>query len=733
MWLNAVPVAFLMENVLVLYGIRNGMADSAVAVLASFIHLTMPFMVFGRNLIARFGLAKAWGLGWALRYVSVLILLVAPWAAGVGRWAASGVIMLGAFGFALFRSLGAINSRPLIGEITTPEERGRYIYGNFARFTTVHLISMAAAIILMQTFDAVWVYQLIIAVGAVVGFIGAYVLTTIPESGETRSVADTPLLQSAQELFQDDVRRRTVWAFAAGFTSFMLVIPFATIAVKNGYGVPDHEALIFTLLVVAGGIISSLVNREISDHVGPRPLLVIYTGGFLAVALFWAFAPADLHALAAGFSFLLAGYCKTGLIVGLGHYLLSTTPGRHRLATTLFSEIAGGAAAGLAGSVFGGTLIGLLQGAGSGMEVYRWYFRIVAAGIFLLIFVMLRLRRVEDWKVPEVLGLVFSPRDVWALMTLNRLEDRSTARADLNDVARLRQTKSPLSQARLREYVYSPQLEVRMSALRALRNLDMDAQSLKVVQDQLETGEFTTAWLAADILGERGIRAATEPLRRSLYSDDPMLQGKAMVNLVRLGDEGRYPEIRTIFREVEHVRVIMYGSKAIARMGEIEDIPLILAKACNTILPGPVHDELMIAAATICGVGDAYYRLIRLHRHDAEEALAAGTAEILEGQSGGTAGRGRGARNAEGSTDSAAAAVSAFFEAWKRGDHAGALWQLRHYLSIRAEADGSPSARCARSLGDFLEEVDPGCVDARTALCLALIVSQSERLQGPDS
>lgn len=193
MWLNAVPVAFLMENVLVLYGIRNGMADSSLAVLASFIHLTMPFMIFGRNLIARFGLAKAWALGWGLRYTSVLIILFAPWAQNFGQWAASAVIMLGAFGFALFRSLGAINSRPLIGEITTRDERGRFIYGNFARFTTVHLLSMTVAVLLMRSFEAVWVYQLIILTGALVGFIGSYVLTTIPESGETRKVATAPL------------------------------------------------------------------------------------------------------------------------------------------------------------------------------------------------------------------------------------------------------------------------------------------------------------------------------------------------------------------------------------------------------------------------------------------------------------------------------------------------------------------------------------------------------------
>lgn len=694
MWLNAVPVAFLMENVLVLYGIRNGMADSSLAVLASFIHLTMPFMIFGRNLIARFGLAKAWALGWGLRYTSVLIILFAPWAQNFGQWAASAVIMLGAFGFALFRSLGAINSRPLIGEITTRDERGRFIYGNFARFTTVHLLSMTVAVLLMRSFEAVWVYQLIILTGALVGFIGSYVLTTIPESGETRKVATAPLGKEAKELFQDDVRRRTVWAFGAGFTSFVLVIPFATITIKNGYGVPDSQALVLTLLVVAGGIISSLVNREISDHVGPRPLLVIYTFGFFAVASFWAFAPATLNPVIAGATFLVAGYCKTGLLVGLGHYLLSTTPGKHRLATTLFSEMFGGAAAGLAGSVLGGTLIALLQDVETGIEVYRWYFRVVAVIVAGLIFVMARLKRVEDWRVPEVLGLVFSPRDVWALVTLNRLEDRSNVTADLHDVARLRQTRSSLSQARLRQYVDSPRLEVRMQALRALRTLHMDRESLNVVVEQIDSGVFTTAWLAADMLGERGVAEAIGPLRRALDSADPFLVGKAMVNLVRLGDSESYDRIRRQFREAEHVRVVMYGGKAIARMGDMADLQLLLHKACGPGLPAAVRDEVLIGAASLCGVEDRYYRLIRTHRDQPDAALSTLLGELDD------------------------PTWTDFAAVWGEG-------KPKRAVRLLADAAARADARCSGALTRFLEEVKPAGVDARAALCVVLLATSA--------
>ncbi len=50
---NGISVACLMNNVLILYGIRNGLTDPTVAIMASFLHLTMPFFLLGKSAIAR--------------------------------------------------------------------------------------------------------------------------------------------------------------------------------------------------------------------------------------------------------------------------------------------------------------------------------------------------------------------------------------------------------------------------------------------------------------------------------------------------------------------------------------------------------------------------------------------------------------------------------------------------------------------------------------------------------
>jgi HEAT repeat protein len=222
----------------------------------------------------------------------------------------------------------------------------------------------------------------------------------------------------------------------------------------------------------------------------------------------------------------------------------------------------------------------------------------------------------------------------------------------------------------------------------------MDRESLAVVMEQIDSGVFTTAWLAADMLGERGVSEAIAPLRRALDSPDPFLVGKAMVNLVRLGDTESYERIRRQFHESEHVRVVMYGGKAIARMADMGDLQLLLHKACGPDLPPAVKDEVLIGAASLCGAEDRYYRLIRAHRDDADAALTEALGELEDRSWGELA------------------------VAWSEGKRRRAIGILRELASTADE-------RCSPGLTQFLRDVDPKCLDARASLCVVLLATSA--------
>lgn len=388
--LNAVPVAFLLDDILVLYGIRNGLPEPALAALASFVQLTMPFMLLGRLFAGRWGLSRGWARAYFIRYSAVLILITAPWFADVR--VRTLVILGGAFVFAMFRAVGVINMHPLNGEITTEEERGRYLHTNFALFNGVYLIAVIGTIVATRRFDAIWVYQAMVGFGVTVGFVSLVVLRDVPESGEGRAAARKPFL-----LVMRDVRREIslgvlIPAWAGGMMSFALVIPFAIMFVKNGYGIDDHTALSFTLLTLVGSVTSGVMNQRLARWIDPDRLVFVYAMTLCGVALFWALAPGVFLLPVVGLAFFIAGVSRAGIIVGLQHHLISSNRPEHRMHVSLLVELTGSAISGLTGTVIGGLLLQYFGQRYSGVAVYQAYFRVILVFLVVALVFVWRIR-----------------------------------------------------------------------------------------------------------------------------------------------------------------------------------------------------------------------------------------------------------------------------------------------------------------------------------------------------
>jgi len=620
----------MMNDLLILYGIRNGLTDPQIAVLASFIHLTMPFMLIGKQLIPRYGLARSWSWAWFLRYVFGSVLLLAPF---VGRsapqWAVAATVLLGAFGFSMFRSIGLTANSPLMGEITTNRDRGRFISGNWMRAQAATFFSMILVIFVMRFYSEMWVYQVLIGLGCIIGFYSSFILARVPETEAPRLSARKPVLESLKISFSRRRYRRTLVAWAAGFSAYVLIVPFSIVLIKNGYGLSDYAALMFSLLLLVGGISAALVNSGISDRVGPRPLLVIYIFGFFIVAGYWVFAPDTFHPLMVAFIFFLAGFMKTGLNVGISHYFLSAVDTQDRVGISMFARMFSGAVAGIAGSVGGGTTLKVLQSMDiTGLQLYRTYFLIVFAVLIPLCVLIIRLEPLKEWPVRNVLGLLFSMRDLKALYVMNRLEQSHGSEEDLLHVQQLEHIASSLSESTLRRLLDSHRLPVRVHVMHALREIEFGDRTAEALIQELRCGEFTSGWNAAEILGEHMVRAAVPALRDGLDSKDPFLVGKCMVALVHLGDSASYQRIRSLFREAENPRIIIHGANAFAEMKDPEVIPDILIKLYDDSLYAPVADELLSVLASLTGCEQEFYHYLREYSLDKEQGIFLLQAEL---------------------------------------------------------------------------------------------------------
>jgi hypothetical protein len=388
--LNAVPVAFLLDDILILYGIRNGVPEPALAALASFVQLTMPFMLLGRVFTARFGLARGWAAAYRIRYTAVLILIAAPFVES--QMLRTGIVLAGGFIFAMFRAVGVINMHPLNGEITSEEDRGRYLHGNFALFNGTYLLAVGSTILATRLFDSTWIYQVMVATGCAVGFASLFVLRTVPESGEGQAAAREPFFDMLRKVRREVSLGRLIPAWAGGLMAITLVAPFAILLVKNGYGIDDHTALFFTLVSLTGSVASGLVNRRLTERMKPHNLVTLYTGMLVAVAAVWSVAPSAFILPAVAGLFFLVGVSKAGIIVGLQHYLISENRPEHRIHVSLMAELTGAAIAGLSGTVIGGGLLAMLGTRTAGLELYRRYFLVTAGLLLVALFFVRRLR-----------------------------------------------------------------------------------------------------------------------------------------------------------------------------------------------------------------------------------------------------------------------------------------------------------------------------------------------------
>ncbi len=388
--MNAVPVAFLLDDILVLFGIRNGLPEPALAALASFVQLTMPFMLLGRLFTARWGLSGGWVRAYLIRYTAVLVLITAPWIADTGIRTL--VILAGAFVFAMFRAVGVINMHPLNGEITTEDERGAYLHTNFALFNGVYVLAVIATIAATRKYDSIWIYQAMIGAGVATGFASLLVLRGVPESGEGRTAAREPFLRLLREVRREIRLSVLIPAWAGGMMSFALVIPFSILFIKNGYGIDDHTALFFTLLTLVGSVASGIINQRVTRSVDPDRLVYYYALTLGVVALFWAFAPGRFVFPLVAAAFFLGGIARAGIIVGLQHHLITNNRPEHRMHVSLLVELTGSAVSGLTGTVIGGALLQFFAQRLSGVAIYQAYFRVILVVLAGAVFFVRRIR-----------------------------------------------------------------------------------------------------------------------------------------------------------------------------------------------------------------------------------------------------------------------------------------------------------------------------------------------------
>jgi MFS family permease len=622
--MNGVSATCLVENILILFALEMGCPDYFVAALASIFYFGNLFMLVGKKMIGRFGAAKTITLCWAIRNSFALLSVFSPFfLKAIGPWAGYTALAIGTTGFFCFRSAGIVGMQPLIGEITSDKNRGKFTSLNFRFFNIATFSTMIVLALIMRYSKSLETFQVILGFGAFFGFLSTLAIYQVKEGEVPKQSALLPIKESIINAWNDSKIRKLLFANCATFSALMLVVPISMLALKEGYDISDQRALLFALLQLSGGITISVLCGILSEETGPRPLAILNFAGLLIIALLWLLAPYEFFWYYVLWIFLLAGICGMGVPIALGHYFLLVVKEKDRVGAGLFIALVTGACAGLSGLLVSAGLIKVLRYQGfSGLDLYKVYFGVVLVLLAIFLFFVSRLERLRDWEVGKVLGLAFTPRDIRTLLLLNGLEGVMGPRKEIEAINKLEVTGSGLSEKSILSSIDSPKLLLRNKAFQALRHIPFGDAAEKALLNELEYGEFSLAYLAAQILGERGVKAAVPLLKKRLESEDVYLQGKCMVALVQLHEKSSYARIEEIFAESSNPRIIIHGAVALAEIGDPEALSVLLKKSLDSSIPKKVRYEILTCIAEIGEIGDGYYKFLKLYRENTDDGYS---------------------------------------------------------------------------------------------------------------
>lgn len=621
---NVISFSFLAGNIVILYAVRMGAPNGLVGLIAASYQLTFIFTLIGRRLVHRFGAVRLFGYFWALRYLFMIpvIFTVLPVFAGRTPLVLT-IVALGALGFNTSKGIGLTAMRPVVGELPRPRERGAFL-SNVQMIAQIVGIGagLTMAFVLGED-EGLWRYSVLIGVGLLSGLVAARFVLKLPEPQEAVRGFSGNFAEGLRSSLRDVTFHRLTLINAVIVFALSLAAAFLIVYFRRVYGFADGTIVFFTVAGNIGAAIMAAISRSVLDRVGPKPLLFVMS--LLIVATFvpliispnidgvWRYLfPALIY------FFLVMG--QMGALNTSDAFFFSITDAKHRIDRGIVFGVSSGLA-GTAGGLIGGILLSGLEVALPTLQgAFGVFFGVAALLVFAAAIAVTRLPDAKSLRMQDALGALVSPRDIRAIRLLNRLTRSRTVDEEQAAVEALRESSSRLPAEELIRRVGSPSLAVRMEAIGALRNTPLDKDAVSVLIDEVRRHPYTTAHIAAEILGNAGAVVALPTLREAIRSTDYMLRSKSMVALATLGDTQSIPAIEDELRRTENPRVTVYAVRALELLSSVRSLPSIIDRLTDQTEP-PVRDQLVLSIAGLLDIQDRFYPLFVEYLEDPDSAV----------------------------------------------------------------------------------------------------------------
>ncbi len=624
-FLNVISFVLLSGNIITLFALRLGAGSILIGVLSAISYTSYVAIFLGRRLAPKLGMVRLMGRFWLFRYFAMIPILSAPlFATNNKHFIAFALILASVSGFSICRGIAIPGYNPIIGEITSAEERGGFLAQLQVINHTVTLLLGIAMALLLGRDAPVYMYDLFITIGIISGILATAVFFRLPEPVKTSGFMTEGMLSSFVSAFRRPAFRKfTVVHFHVSFATFM-VTPFLILYLKDVYLQPDNLVVFYTVFGSLGGVIMALVSGFLIDRIGAKPLYFLFTGVVTLSLIPLILSPtldSSQTVIFSIFIFFFHNLGSLGVVTAGQTYFFNATTLEERLNLGALYYLIEGLGGGL-GALSGGLILDWCSRlSASARGGYTLYFIIPSALFIVLVVVSSRMERLGAYSIADTLGIIFSPRDLRVIGLLHRLRRSTSLSEEKRVIEALGGAPSEISVGEVLTRLKSPRFTIRVEALAALRKLPADVREIQPLIQELKNQTYTTAHLAAEVIGRKGYTEAIPVLQKQLRSDNYFLSGECMVALARLGDSESISRIRNILMHTVNPRLIIHAAAALEIFGDTQALPILIDKLKRKASPY-LRDEIILSIAGILGMGAWYYPLYTRFLEKATEGVS---------------------------------------------------------------------------------------------------------------
>ena len=395
---NGASYMCLGEMVVVLFANKLEASNTVIAVIGAMLYLGYLLLPLGVLRTRQVGAAQTQADFWGARNCAAVMVASSALIAPYSKHLAIAWLLLNCFLFYGFRAAGIVMAQPLIGDITTNDDRAKLLGESNAHFYIAAVCSLVTVSVILHYNDSIGILSCIILAGAAMGVTASVFIRKIHETASLRESARQPQLPLLRLAVHDPCLRKQIWSGIAFNLGSIMLASLSVATLKRGYHVSDTHAIIFSTAQFAAAIIGSKLTAPIAKRFGAKNLAILTYLLVFPVCIFWLVVPATFnHEWMKVVLFI--PFCLIGAYAALSnsaivYYFLQTVPKEHQVIGTMFIHVTTGVFASVIGMMASGAIIRMSEHFfGDGIAMFKTYF--AAAFVFLLFWLipMFRLDR----------------------------------------------------------------------------------------------------------------------------------------------------------------------------------------------------------------------------------------------------------------------------------------------------------------------------------------------------